>query len=413
MSWTIPTKPLPAIKNLSQSELGSSHIAGKAIFFILLAICIVALVPAHGAIAEEKAHAMENKEVELESIRSQIKDVQSNIDIAKGDAETFLKDIQEAEKAAAATAVKLQELETAIEQQAKRLRLLEQQRAERETALETERSLLSEQIRVAYQTGHNDFLKLLLNQEDPSTVSRVITYHDYYNRARARRINAVIESLNKIQSLENSIKKETSELTSLRTQQVAKLDEFETYRHSRKELITRLEDYIATQGKQLQVLQRNEKELAALLNKLEEEQIAVQIYEELTPFNKLKGKLKWPVKGNLISQFGAERKGGKLRWHGVKIAADPGEDVHAISAGKVIFADWFRNLGLLMIIDHGDGYMSLYGNNETLLKKPGDIVKTGEVVANAGDTGGQGRTGLYFEIRQEGNPLNPGIWCSR
>lgn len=392
-------------------ERGSSHTINVTGFLIPLIISMVAFVMPHGALAGEEKPSPGNNEVELESLRSRIKDIQSNIETARSDTETFIKEIEEAEQAAATASSMLQDLESAIQHKTGELRGLEQQRAERQAKLDAERELLAGQIRIAYQTGHNDFLKLLLNQEDPSTVSRMAAYHDYHGRARARRVNAVITSLNEIESLENSIENETAKLESLRTQQVARLDEFGAYRKSRKDSIAGLEAYIADQGKQLQLLQRNEKELALLLNKLEEEQVAIQLYEELTPFNELKGKLKWPVKGTLIGQFGAERKGGKLRWQGVKIAASQGEAVHAVSAGKVIFADWFRNLGLLMIVDHGGGYMSLYGNNESLLKKPGDTVKTGEVIAKVGDTGGEGRTGLYFEIRQEANPLNPGIWC--
>lgn len=406
MFWIFPAKPLPATRDSGNIINGTGVLAPLFIGMTVLALT-------HGAFAGEKDPSLENKEVELESLRSKIKNVQSNIKSAKGDAETILKDIQETEKAAAAASTRLQQLQTAIQQKSKELKGLEQKRKERQARLQAERELLSEQIRVAFQTGHNDFLKLLLNQEDPSKISRMVAYHDYFGRARARKINEVMASIDEIESLENSIKTETVQLESLRTQQVAKLEELQAYRKSRKDLIAGLESYIVDQDKQLQLLQRNEKELANLLNKLEEEQTAIQVYERLTPFNTLKGKLKWPVKGNLISRFGTERKGGKLRWHGVKIAASQGEDVHAVSTGKVIFADWFRNLGLLMIVDHGDGYMSLYGNNEILLKKPGDIVNTGEVIARVGDTGGQGRTGLYFEIRKQGNPLNPGIWCRK
>ena len=396
---------------VSHYERGYGHVIHTTVIFMSLLIGVAAPALSRGATAAKVDPSVENKEVELESIRTRIKDVKSNIKTAKGDAESILKDIQQTEKAASVASARLQELETDIRDKTAELKGLEQRRKKRQVRLKTERDLLSELIRVAFQNGHDDFLKLLLNQEDPSKLSRMVAYHDYFGRARARSIDEVLASINDIESLENSIKSERAQLQSLRTQQVAKLEEFDAYRKSRKGLITGLESYIADQDKKLQLLQRNEKDLADLLNKLEQEQTAIQVFEELTPFNELKGKLKWPVKGHLVSHFGAERKGGKLRWHGVKIAAVQGEEVHAVSTGKVIFADWFRNLGLLMIVDHGDGYMSLYGNNEILLKKPGDIVKTGEVIARVGDTGGQGRAGLYFEIRQQGNPLDPGIWC--
>ena len=146
---------------------------------------------------------------------------------------------------------------------------------------------------------------------------------------------------------------------------------------------------------------------------MKEDESVVRNFEEITPFNQLRGKLNWPVKGDLKNRFGSLRKGGKLRWQGVRIAADSGNDVEAVSPGRVIFADWFRNMGLLIIIDHGNGFMSLYGHNERLLKKAGDWVSAREVIAKVGDTGGQQEPNLYFEIRRGGNPVNPALWCSR
>ena len=169
----------------------------------------------------------------------------------------------------------------------------------------------------------------------------------------------------------------------------------------------------AAQGAQLHSLQQQEKQLTSLLNKLGQEQDAIPFFEDIPPFNSQKGKLKWPVTGKLLNRFGGKRKGGNLKWQGVKIDAEPGTEVHAISTGKVVFADWFRNMGLLLILDHGEGYMSLYGYNQSLLKKPGDWVVEDEVIAYAGDSGGQTDPSVYFEIRHRGKPLNPVLWCKK
>ena len=137
------------------------------------------------------------------------------------------------------------------------------------------------------------------------------------------------------------------------------------------------------------------------------------MYEDMPPFGSLKGQLKWPVAGRLLERFGSQKKGGNLKWQGVLIDAESGTRVNAVGAGKVVFADWFRNLGLLIIIDHGDGYMSLYGHNQNLLKNTGDWVMPGETIATVGDSGGQTDTALYFEIRQGAEPLNPSLWCKK
>jgi len=368
----------------------------------------------HGAFAAaDGSIQLENKEVELQSIRSKIRGVQSNINSAKSKTESYVKELQEKEKAATRIADELRDMEAKIRSGQARLKQLQQQKSELEATLKRQRRILAEQIRIAYKTGRHDFLRLLLNQEDPDLVGRMVTYHEYYNRARARHIDAVKVSLQRLNSLQASIRTQTARLKELRAGHRQSLAEYRKYRESRQAVIAELRDYIAKQGEQLQQLQNNEKELSSLLSSLKSKQLAIQAYENLPPFGSLKGKLSWPVQGRFVHRYGEALKGGKLRSRGVRIAAKSGTDVHAVSGGKVIFADWFRNLGLLMIIDHGNGYMSLYGNNEKLLKKPGDMVRKNEVIAKVGDTGGQNQAGLYFEIRRKGAPRNPALWCRR
>ena len=158
-------------------------------------------------------------------------------------------------------------------------------------------------------------------------------------------------------------------------------------------------------------LKRQEQEINRLFSRLIDNQQDITVFKNFTPFAKLKGKLNWPVHGDLLTQFGGNKPNTQLKWRGVVIDAAAGIQVHAISDGRVVFADWFRNLGLLIIIDHGDQYMSLYGYNQSLLKKTGDWVLPGEAIAFAGDSGGQLRSGVYFEIRHSGTPVNPKKWC--
>ena len=182
---------------------------------------------------------------------------------------------------------------------------------------------------------------------------------------------------------------------------------------SKNLILINLEYHIIEQGLQLQSLQQEEKGVAALLEKLGKAGDTVIFFEDIPSFNSQKGKLKWPIKGKIMNRFGTKRKGGALKWQGVRIRAEQGSEVRAISTGKVIFADWFRNMGLLMILDHGEGYMSLYGYNQSLLKKSGDWVVEDEVIAYAGDSGGQSTPSVYFEIRHRGEPLNPILWCKK
>ncbi|MBF8268677.1 MAG: Peptidase M23 protein [Gammaproteobacteria bacterium] len=370
--------------------------------FLIYLCCIVI------AFAEEDNA---QKAAELETLRTRIKDVESNIQAARSETDQIYKDLQDNEVAAAAVSQKLADIDKDINNSVQSLAELNVKQSAMQATLGEERKYLAQQIRAAYKMGKNDYLKLLLNQEDPARIGRMLAYYDYFNKARALRINQVQETLAGISLLERQIQTEKAALDQLRAEQLVKLEEYTSHRISRQGIIIRLENFIAEQDKQLHTLQLDEQELAELVSRLEQPESIVQTFEDIPPFNKLKGKLAWPVKGELKSRFGGLRKGGKLKWQGVSIAAASGNDVEAVSPGRVIFADWFRNMGLLLIIDHGGGYMSLYGHNERLLKKVGDWVGEREAIAKVGDTGGQQQPNLYFEIRHSGNPQDPGLWC--
>jgi septal ring factor EnvC (AmiA/AmiB activator) len=337
--------------------------------------------------------------------------VQAGLNAARDESDALLIELQEAEASAAAAADGLEEIEEKLARGQARLQELTAEREAQSSILAREREQLAAQIRATYRSGRNDFVKLLLNQEDPALVGRTLAYHDYFNRARAANIGRIGAVLARIETVERGIAEETTELEALRSLEIARIGELKARRESRAEVMGRLREHIAARDRELQMLKRNERDLVNLLDRLGEETTLVESFEKLPPFTALRGALAWPVKGPIAERFGAPRKGGRLRAQGVTISAPPGSDVRAISAGMVIFADWFRNLGLLIIVDHGAGYMSLYGHNEALEKKAGDMVAAGEVISRVGDTGGQNETTLYFEIRENGAPVDPALWC--
>lgn len=363
------------------------------------------------AAAEEPDGAGSEESARLGELRDRIRDVESNLRTARDDSEALMTELQEAETAIGQTGARLHELNAAIALKTASLARYRIEEESQQEILSRERTQLAAQIRAAYKTGRHDFLKLLLNQEDPALIGRMLAYHDYYSRARARNIESVGVVLLRLEDVQRAIREEAAQLEQLQGLELAKLTELQSHRESRSAVLARLRDYIDSQDRELQVLQRNERELAALLDRLVEEQSEARIFAAAPPFANLKGQLEWPVDGTITNRFGAPRMGGRLRFQGVTINADAGTAVHAVSTGKVIFADWFRNMGLLIILDHGGGFMSLYGHNETLLKKAGDVVRPGEVIARVGETGGQEQAGLYFEIRESGNPLDPDLWC--
>ncbi|MEE9161305.1 MAG: peptidoglycan DD-metalloendopeptidase family protein, partial [Gammaproteobacteria bacterium] len=313
-------------------------------------------------------------------------------------------------------ALNIREIEKQLRLRNKRLDELKSKKSSHEKVLTEQKSALAQQIRSAYMVGKNDYMKLLLNQEDPARVGRVLAYYDYHNQTRARQIHSVNTEIEALTQLENNINRENDALLKLKQTQLTKNKEIEKSRNERNVILSTLLSQLVKQGLELQTLQQQEQETNSLLEKLIEKQArenqgSVAVFEDIPPFNSLKGKLDWPVKGKLVTRFGSYKRGEKLKWHGVIIDAKIGVEVQAVSGGQVVFSDWFRNLGLLIIIDHGDNYMSLYGYNQSLLKNTGDWVLPGEVIALAGDSGGQLRSGVYFEIRNNGSPVNPAKWC--
>ena len=367
----------------------------------LIALCLAFPVSSQG---DETAAAQQ----EMEAVKSQIKTVQSRIKSAENEMEVMLAELRKYETSAAEVTAAVRRISSDIDAGQHRLTALNEEFDQLGANLRSEKDLLSEQVRAMYRTGRNDYIKLLLNQEDPALFGRTLAYHDYYNRARIKRIEVVSLAQEQLKALQEKIRNETGQLVSLRSDKEAKLAQLSAHREDRRSVLARSRQFIDDQDRQLQVLLKTERELDALLTRLRRSE---DIHEEDAPFMSLKGKLSWPVRGKIITRYGESKKGGKLRSQGIIFASSAGIDVHAISSGTVVYADWFRNLGLLLILDHGDGFMSLYGYNEVLLKKAGDRVEKNSPIARTGDTGGQNHTGLYFEIRREGNPLNPSLWC--
>ena len=376
--------------------------------------CLILLVSSFASYAAATDDTNATKALELENLRTRIKDVETRIKSAQDETEKLQKQLRTNELTTAETLIYLYDIKLGISNKNAELEELTFEQAELEAALRQEKEKLTHQIRSAYQIGRNDYIKLILNQEDPALVGRALAYYDYHNRARSERIEQVNTTLTNLDQIQTSIREEAAKLEALKSEHQTKLSNFHQYRASRRDIITRLHKFIAEQGVELQILQENERELGALFQDLKQEKAATIImYEAMPPFNTLKGKLTWPVKGKLLKKYGANKKGGNLKWQGVLIDAETGTSVNAISTGKIVFADWFRNLGLLIIIDHGDGFMSLYGHNQNLLKNTGDWVLAGEKIATVGDSGGQSDTALYFEIRKGAEPLNPAKWCKR
>lgn len=244
-------------------------------------------------------------------------------------------------------------------------------------------------------------------------MGRAMVYFDYLNKARSQHIQDYLENIRHKQTLEADITATTRELEALARKQLDQKEELSGFRNDRKRLLARLNKDIESQQLTLKDLENSRNRIEKLLMSLGELLADIPAAPDTQqPFSRLKGKLPWPTKGSIAADFGSSRHQGDLKWNGVLINAAYGTPVRVITHGRVAFADWLQGFGFITIIDHNDGYMSLYGHNQAQYKQAGDWVEAGEVIATVGDSGGQENTGLYFEIRYQGKPVNPAQWCS-
>jgi septal ring factor EnvC (AmiA/AmiB activator) len=391
-----------------------SHGQLRLPFFLLLTgtLLLAAGMPPRVLAADAPASPQQH-EKELGQLRQRISDLQARITQTQGQRSALNRQLEQAEQQIGRLARGQRVLQGRLRRQNNRLQELRGKESRQQQALAGERELLAKQVRAAYAMGRQEQLKILLNQQDPATVNRVLVYYDYLNKERARRMGRIREQLDALAQTGQRIVEEKQRLAHLQDEQLQQKRELEQQQLARRDILQHLEVEIRGQGERLTQLRKDESQLQDLLRGLQEAllDIPAQPKDQL-PFAKAKGRLRWPVRGVIRHAFG-ESKIGKLQWDGVMIEAPEGREVRAVHAGRVAFADWLRGFGLLLIIDHGDGYMTLYGHNQSLFKEAGDWVEAGEPIAAAGSTGGRKESGVYFAIRQDGKAVNPVKWCRR
>ena len=267
---------------------------------------------------------------------------------------------------------------------------------------------LAEMVRTAYLNGKHDYTKLLLNQNDPAQLERLITYYRRMNDARVSQLEEIQYTLTRLSEIEDSLAQQQQSLFEIKQQQDAERKELVASQASRKKTLKKLAARIKNDENKLDQLQADQQRLAKAIE--EAQRNAVIRPEDLAGLYKLKKKLSWPTKGRISKRYG-QRRQSAMRWKGVMIDGNLGEPVNAIASGIVIYSDWLKGFGWVTVVDHGKKYMSLYGHNQALLKQPGDYVEKNEPLALVGQSGGKSSPGLYFEIRYKGKTVDPGRWC--
>jgi len=322
-------------------------------------------------------------------------------------------ELKQLEEEISKNALILSATNTEISRLGKRISSHKTELAELNTALANQREALAEQLRSAYALGQQHSIKMLLNQHNPAEIGRIQVYFEYLNRAREQQITDFIQSVQRKQVVEAELNEALSGRKQTQAEQASQKRQLESQRFKRTRLLAKLESDIRNQEKTLTELESSRNKIENLLMSLGELLADIPASpNDKKAFGKQKGRLPWPVKGPFLAKYGNAKPQGDMKWKGVLISTDYGTPVKAVSHGQIAFSDWLQGYGFITIIDHGDGYMSLYGHNESLFKQAGDWVAAGEVIATSGDSGGQPKPGLYFEIRSRGKPVNPSQWCS-
>lgn len=374
----------------------------RSLLFAVLSGCLLT-APAHGDNTAAQLKQLNNEMAELKKMLEQFKSHRSELQDSLRKSEVEIGNSQK----------KINAIEKQLNEQQKELDSLRKQRQQLKDARRQQQGLIEKQVVAAYQVGQQSKLKLLLNQEQPDKISRALTYYDYFNRARAEQITAYLDIISELNTVEPAIASKADQLQHSKSSLDQQLEQLISSRSERKKSLDKINAAIANKDQSLRQLSLDRAELEKLLNTVEQAITQINIPGDYRPFAALKGKLPWPVAGKPANRYGARRSDSGLRWQGLSIPTKEGNEIKAIHHGRVVFADWFRGSGLLVIVDHGDGYMSLYAHNQSLLAQPGDWVTAGETIATAGNSGGQANAGLYFEIRHNGRPNDPAKWCRR
>ena len=376
----------------------------KSAYRVIACICVLHSLVTGVAVANEDRTKKDLSQVQVALEQSQAEYQQQQKEIAKQQQKLKAHELAIAKNAKALNMA---------EQSVKKTQQQQAEQQQRAIKLEKQQAqfkrVLAAQLKSAYMAGSDDYSKMLLNQEDTAKFERTLSYYNYLNKAR-------IKQLDELKALQIEIAKNQAELEKTKEKLVALFDEQKRRqaalldaKNERQASLKNLKKQLNKTKNSISYLEENEQTLIATIKELEEEK-TTKI--ELLGLNKNKGRLSWPSKGKLTHKFG-QRKHGGINWKGVLISAAEGTSVNSIHNGQVVFADWLKGYGWVIVVDHGEGFMSLYGHAQTLLKDVGDMVREGESVALVGQSGGQADSGLYFEIRHKGRAVNPIKWCRR
>ncbi|MDU7556913.1 MAG: murein hydrolase activator EnvC [Pseudomonas sp.] len=420
----------------------------------LIALTLTCLL--QPAFADERAQTQQ----QLEATRQDIGELKKLLGKLQEEKSGAQKDLRSTETEIGKLEKQVEALQQELKKSEGELLRLDSEKKKLNSAKVEQQRLIAIQARAAYQGGRQEYLKLLLNQQNPEKFARTLTYYDYLSQARLAQLKGFNETLRQLANVESDINTQQAQLLTQKSSLDSQRAELDKVRTERQQVLAKINADVKNRDQKLQAREQDQADLAKVLKTIEEtlarqareaeearqkaliaqqeaekkrqreaESVATDAPRKVVkstpgalvssagvsyggPFSQARGKLPWPVDGRLLARFGESRgDDARAKWDGVMISANAGTQVHAVHGGRVVFADWLRGAGQLVILDHGNGYLSLYGHNQTLLKSAGDIVKAVDVISTVGNSGGQATPALYFAIRQQGRPSDPAQWC--
>lgn len=359
----------------------------------------------------------QDQQADLQNIQSLIERTKAQLDDKLEDSERLQQELKLAELQIAEAATVLNQTDQALNTTRKEIINLGTEKKLTESKIDNQQAFLSNQIRSAFMAGNYDFAKMVFNQDEAGKFERILTYYQYLNAARLDQITQFRSLIATLENLESELTEKENEQIVLIAQQREQAESLRQRQLGRQRTLQALDAEIKTDQARVAQLSQQER---SLMQAIEQAEIAArraasqntQSAIEMVGLTKLKGKLILPTSGNINRLFGKRRQ-GQVRWQGIIINSPSGTPVNSVADGKVLYADWLKGFGLVTIVDHGEGYMSVYGRNQALLKNVGDNVIAGDTISLVGNSGGQAQPGLYFEIRHKGKALNPSQWLGR
>ncbi|MFP3977343.1 MULTISPECIES: murein hydrolase activator EnvC family protein [Marinobacter] len=349
---------------------------------------------------------------QIEALKKRIEGIDKWLADAEKDRSALERQLAAAERTISRLTHERRSLGEQVKEQQQQLATLQSEERELTRTLERQRESLKKQIRTAWMEGDAPAVKVLLNEINPDNIARTMTYYEYLSRDTVRRLETFHKNLEELKVTQAAVQSTRAKLASAEEGVIKRQQALKASRLERQKTLAALDQDIRSHRSEKDELESDRKRLEKLLSEVQQAIASIPSPNESAPFQSLRNKLPWPAQGRVVSRFGEKYADGKLRRNGLIIQTREEAEIKAIHYGRVVFANWLRGFGLITIIDHGDGYMTLYGHSSSLFTSPGDWVAAGEAIAQAGRTGGTEAPALYFEVRHNGKPDNPGRWLT-